>query len=196
MILKFVPFMPGMIYSGVIRSGATTFPTLRFRIPSVSFYLAQCAPLTSPRFPFHPKHQSFMLLQMNLPLLPLAQLESESTGSGIAGVIGVLLYLGIIVLIIAGLWKIFAKAGKPGWASIIPFYNFIVLLEIVGKPTWWIILAFVPIVNIVIVIMVYIDLAKSFGKGVGFGLGLTFLSPIFICILGFGSAQYKGPVSA
>ncbi|MFT6863931.1 MAG: hypothetical protein ACJAVK_002493 [Akkermansiaceae bacterium] len=132
---------------------------------------------------------------MKLPLLSLAQLESESTGGGIAAVIGVLLYLGIIVLVIAGLWKIFTKAGKPGWASIIPIYNFIVLLEIVGRPTWWIILAFVPIVNIIIIIMVYIDLARSFGKGVGFGLRLTFLAPIFICILGFGSAQYKGPAT-
>jgi len=134
--------------------------------------------------------------QMNLPLLLLAQSESESAGGGIAAAFGTLIYVGIIVLIIAGLWKTFAKAGKPGWASIVPIYNFIVLLEIVGRPTWWVILAFIPIVNVVIAIMVYIDLAKSFGKGVGFGLGLTFLSPIFICILGFGSAQYKGPAAA
>ena len=133
---------------------------------------------------------------MNLPLLLLAQSETESAGGGIAAAFGTLIYLGIIVLIIAGLWKIFAKAGKPGWTSIIPIYNFIVLLEIVGRPTWWVILAFIPIVNVVIIIMVYIDLAKSFGKGVGFGLGLTFLSPIFVCILGFGSAQYKGPAAA
>jgi hypothetical protein len=134
--------------------------------------------------------------QMNLPLLLLAQSETESAGGGIAAAFGTLIYLGIIVLIIAGLWKIFAKAGKPGWTSIIPIYNFIVLLEIVGRPTWWVILAFIPIVNVVIIIMVYIDLAKSFGKGVGFGLGLTFLSPIFVCILGFGSAQYKGQAAA
>jgi hypothetical protein len=133
---------------------------------------------------------------MNLPLLLLAQSETESAGGGIAAAFGTLIYLGIIVLIIAGLWKIFAKAGKPGWTSIVPIYNFIVLLEIVGRPTWWVILAFIPIVNVVIIIMVYIDLAKSFGKGVGFGLGLTFLSPIFVCILGFGSAQYKGPAAA
>jgi hypothetical protein len=133
---------------------------------------------------------------MNLPLLLLAQSETESAGGGIAAAFGMLIYLGIIVLIIAGLWKIFAKAGKPGWTSIVPIYNFIVLLEIVGRPTWWVILAFIPIVNVVIIIMVYIDLAKSFGKGVGFGLGLTFLSPIFVCILGFGSAQYKGPAAA
>jgi len=91
------------------------------------------------------------------------------------------------------MWKVFAKAGQPGWAALVPIYNMIVLLQIVGRPTWWLLLFFVPIVNIFIGLMVINDLSKSFGKGTGFTLGLIFLSPIFWCILGFGPAQYIGP---
>ncbi|MDZ4169731.1 MAG: DUF5684 domain-containing protein [Coriobacteriia bacterium] len=98
-----------------------------------------------------------------------------------------------IVIIVVAQWKIFTKANKPGWASIVPIYNIIVLLEIVGRPIWWIILFLVPFVNVVIMIMVYNDLSKSFGKGAGFTLGLVFLSAIFMLILGFGSARYIGP---
>ncbi len=110
-------------------------------------------------------------------------------------VIGLLIsvaYLGSIVLTIAGLWATFSKAGKPGWACIIPIYNVIVLLEIAGKPLWWLILLFVPLVNLIIVLLVTLDVAKAFGKGVGFGLGLVFLPFVFYPILGFGDAEYQG----
>lgn len=100
------------------------------------------------------------------------------------------LYLGIIILSIAGTWATYAKAGKPGWASIVPIYNVIVLLEIAGKPIWWLILLFIPFVNIIVAIMIQIDVAKAFRKDSGFGLGLAFLPFIFYPILGFGSAQY------
>lgn len=107
--------------------------------------------------------------------------------------IAIILVLVIVVLIFASLWKIFVKAGKPGWAALIPIYNTIVLLEIVGKPWWWILFMLVPIVNYVIIIWVTNLLSKSFGKGVGFTLGLIFLGVIFYPILGFGSATYQGP---
>ena len=119
------------------------------------------------------------------------------TGDNVAGVIGaifgvmMLVYLAVIVLMIAGMWMVFSKAGKPGWAAIVPIYNIIVLLEIVGKPIWWILLCLIPFVNIVIFILIAIDLAKVFGKGVGFALGLVFLPFIFYPVLGFGSAQYQ-----
>lgn len=112
------------------------------------------------------------------------------------GMVGILIYLAVIVLIVAGCWKMFSKAGKPGWAAIIPIYNMVVLLEIVGKPIWWILLFFIPLVNFIVAILVYVELAKVFGKGVGFAIGLLLLSPIFIPILGFGSAQYQGPAKA
>ena len=118
----------------------------------------------------------------------LAQSEEAAAGGGFSSIIGLV----VAVLVIAGMWKVFTKAGKPGWAAIIPIYNTIVLLQIAGKPIWWIVLLFIPIVNIVIAVMVMISVAKAFGKGTGFALGLLFLSPIFIPILGFSDAQYTG----
>ena len=112
------------------------------------------------------------------------------------GVVGWLFYMAIIVFAIVVQWKIFTKAGKPGWASIIPIYNIIVLLEIVGKPWWWLLLMLVPVVNIVLLIMVMIALAKVFGKDGGFAVGLIFLSIIFMAILAFGDAKYLGPQAA
>lgn len=108
------------------------------------------------------------------------------------GVIALIVQLAIIFVIIAGIWKTFAKAGKPGWAAIIPIYNLVVMMQIAGKPLWWVILCFIPIVNIVILILASISLAEKFGKGGGFGVGLALLGFIFYPILGFGSAQYKG----
>ncbi|MBS0662329.1 MAG: signal peptidase I [Verrucomicrobia bacterium] len=99
----------------------------------------------------------------------------------------------IIVLIVAGFWKVFTKASQPGWAAIIPIYNLYILLKIVGRPAWWLILFLVPIVNLVIAVLVALDVAKSFGKGTGFGIGLFLLGFIFYPILGFGDAVYGGP---
>ena len=116
-------------------------------------------------------------------------------GAGI-GILGWLLYMAVIVFYIFCMWKIYVKAGKPGWAAIVPIYNILVQLEIVGRPWWYLLLMFVPVVNIVISIMIIFDLAKVFGKGTGFGFGLLFLSFIFIPILAFGDAQYTAPVVA
>ncbi|MEK6770141.1 MAG: DUF5684 domain-containing protein [Pseudomonadota bacterium] len=112
---------------------------------------------------------------------------------GNSGNITLLIYLAVFIFLIASFWKVFTKAGQPGWASIIPIYNFIVMLQIVGRPWWWILLLLIPIVGIVIAIIVSIDMAKSFGKGVGFGIGLALLGIIFYPILGFGGAKYQGP---
>ena len=90
------------------------------------------------------------------------------------------------------MWKVFTKAGKPGWAAIIPIYNVIVLLEIIGKPVWWFVLLLIPLVNFVIIIMVFNQLSRSFGRGVGMTLLLIFLPFIAFPVLGFGSAQYVG----
>ena len=100
--------------------------------------------------------------------------------------------IGVIVVALVSIWRIFQKAGKPGWAAIVPIYNVVIMLQIAGKPLWWIILLFIPIANIVVLVLINIALAEKFGKGVGFALGLIFLSPIFWCILGFGDAQYLG----
>ena len=105
----------------------------------------------------------------------------------------IVVYVALIVLMIASLWKIFTKAGKPGWACIIPIYNIIVLLEIVGKPWWWLLLMLIPFVGIVLGIWMLNLLSKSFGHEVGFTLGLLFLGFIFIPILGLGESKYIGP---
>ena len=117
-----------------------------------------------------------------------------ASGGG-AGVL-VFLLIGLIfaVIEIAALWNVFTKAGEKGWKSIIPIWNYIVLMRIIGRPVWWIILLFIPFVNIIVFIIVYLDLAKAFGKGVGFAVGLILLGFIFLPILGFGSARYVGPV--
>ena len=90
-------------------------------------------------------------------------------------------------------WKIFSKAGEPGWAAIIPIYNAIIFFKIIGKPWWWIFMYLIPIVNIVFAIWTVNMLSKSFGKDEGFTVGLILLGFIFIPILGYGSAQYQGP---
>jgi len=108
-------------------------------------------------------------------------------------VLGFLVWLAIAGFYIYVLWKIFEKAGKPGWAAIIPIYNVIVVLEIVGRPIWWVILFLIPVVSLVISIIVAIDLSKSFGHGALYGLGLAFLGFIFAPILAFGSDTYQGP---
>jgi len=133
------------------------------------------------------------------PFLLLAQgengLDPDMAAAGAFGLVIGVIYLAVIVLMIASLWKIFVKAGKPGWAAIVPIYNIIVLMEIVGRPVWWIILLFIPFVNFVILIILAIDLAKSFGQGGGFAAGLILLSVIFYPILAFGGSQYVGPAA-
>lgn len=94
------------------------------------------------------------------------------------------------VAMFVGLWKLLVKAGKPGWAAIVPFYNLYCMFDITFGKGWMFLLLFVPVVGLVFAVMLWFKLAKAFGKGIGFGFGLLFLSPIFICILGFGNAEY------
>ncbi len=130
--------------------------------------------------------------------LLLAQTEAYQPGAGEAAIGGfaLLVYILLLAVLIVAMWKIFVKAGKPGWASIVPIYSVVVLLEIVGRPVWWIVMLLIPFVNFVFIFILMIDLAKSFGKGVGFALGLIFISPVFLPVLGFGSARYRGPAAA
>ncbi len=125
----------------------------------------------------------------------------SSSGGAIAAIMAIILACLIPIIIVSvitivGQWKVYTKAGKPGWACIIPIYNLIVMLEIVGKPIWWIILFFIPCVNFVFIIWTLNLLSKSFGQSEGFTIGLLFLGFIFWPILGFGSYQYLGPSAA
>lgn len=121
--------------------------------------------------------------------------EYSAVGAGIGA--GIIIFsIAFVVLVYASLWKIFVKAGKPGWAALVPIYNTIVLIEIVGKPTIWILWLLVPCVNIVFAVWLTNLLSKSFGKTEGFTIGLLIFPMIFYPILGFGSAQYIGPSAA
>jgi Family of unknown function (DUF5684) len=104
-------------------------------------------------------------------------------------------YLVILLIMVVSLWKIFTKAGKPGWAALIPIYNLVVLLQMVRRPVWWVLLMLVPLVNIVVLIVVYDDVAKAFGRGVGTTLLLILLPFIGWPMLAFGSAKYTQPAA-
>ncbi len=126
----------------------------------------------------------------------LAQYSNNgSSGGGGATAILLVIYFAVIILEIAGIWKVFTKAGQPGWAAIIPFYNIYLMLKISGHPGWWLVLFFIPIVNIIVFFIMGIDIARSFGKSTGFGVGLVLLGFIFWPILGFGDARYVGPAA-
>jgi uncharacterized membrane protein YhaH (DUF805 family) len=136
---------------------------------------------------------------MDLMLLAAAFQETEDYQRG-GGIIGALfggvfmiVWLVVLVAVIAGMWKMFEKAGKPGWAAIVPIYNIIVLLEIVGRPLWWIVLFLIPCVSFVAWIIIAIDVAKAYGKDVAYGIGIALLGFIFLPMLGFGAARYVGP---
>lgn len=134
---------------------------------------------------------------LNLATILLQNDDSGGIFAALFGGLGMICWFIFIIILIAAMWKIYAKAGKPGWSAIIPFYNIWVLLEIVGRPGWWLILFFIPFVNFIIAIIVSIDLAKSFGKSAAYGIILLFFfNVIGYLMLGFGSAEYEGPSAA
>ncbi|PYI95331.1 MAG: signal peptidase I [Verrucomicrobia bacterium] len=112
-----------------------------------------------------------LLLSIHVLVAEEPGTSSAGGGSPVPGIIGLL----IALLVIVATWKVFTKAGQPGWASIIPIYNLYIWCKIVGRPWWWILLMLIPLVNFVVAIILCIDLAKSFGKGAGFGIGLALL---------------------
>lgn len=142
-----------------------------------------------------------LLFNSMLALLPMSTLlaqtsDFEAQTQTAPSPVFIVVWLAVAVLMIAAMWKVFTKAGQPGWASLIPIYNIYIMCKIAGRPGWWVLLMFIPLVNIIIAIILLIDISKSFGMGVGFGLGLIFLGIIFWPILGFGSATYQGAAAA
>jgi hypothetical protein len=107
-----------------------------------------------------------------------------------------IVWLVLAIVVIAGMWKVFTKAGRPGWAVLIPIYDIYVLLKIAGKPGWWLILLLIPVVGLVFAILAVAALANCFGKGAGFTVGLILLPFVFYPILGFGDAKYTAPPAA
>ncbi len=122
-------------------------------------------------------------------------MDENSTAIFASLAIGFLFTIGIIaIIILIAEWKIYEKAGQPGWACIIPIYNVFILLKIIGKPWWWLLMFLIPIVNLIFAIWMLNLLAKSFGRSEGFTIGLLFLPFIFYPILGFGKDEYQGPI--
>jgi hypothetical protein len=128
--------------------------------------------------------------------------DTTTTSAGSAAMGGAIFFGALIItLIIAipmiiAMWKIFVKAGQPGWAALVPIYNSYVLVQIAGLPILWFILMLVPYVNSIAAIYVIYMLAKSFGKDAGFTALLVLLPFIGFPILGFGKAQYQGPAGS
>lgn len=127
--------------------------------------------------------------------------QSGANSSIAAAGIGILVLLAIFVifaLAIVAMWRLYEKAGKPGWASIVPFYNIFVMLEIVGRPTWWFaVILLVPIVQTVFSVIVAIDFAKSYGKGLWYGLGSLFFPFIIYPVMAWDkNVRYIGPAAA
>lgn len=121
---------------------------------------------------------------------------SYDTGTGSLADVGIILVIALVVVVamLIAVWKVFTKAGKPGWAAIVPIYNAYILTEIAGRPGWWTLLMFIPYVNYVILLLISIDIAKAFGKSTAFGVvGLWLFGPVGYAMLGFGSATYQGP---
>lgn len=125
-------------------------------------------------------------------------MSDQDAANAVAGVFGAIMfvYLAVLLVMVISGWVIFTKAGKPGWAAIVPIYNIIVLLEIVGRPIWWIVLLIIPFVGFIVAILLMIDLAKSFGKDIGYAIGLILLGVVFMPMLAFGDAKYVGPAAA
>ena len=120
-------------------------------------------------------------------------MEGSDAAALAGGVIGVLIGLSIAIVMLVGMWKTFTKAGKPGWACIIPFYNIIVLLQIAGQPVWLIIGFFIPFINFLTSIWIMHNISKRFGGGIGLTVLLVF--SIGWLIIGFGDAKYNPNVA-
>lgn len=118
-------------------------------------------------------------------------LLAQNDDGGISNVVFVI-ELALVAATLAGMWGAFAKAGKPGWAALIPIYNLIVILELASRPLWWILLLLIPCVNVLAILILMIDFAKAYGRGPAFGVGLALLGFIFWPLLGFGDAKYVG----
>jgi len=126
--------------------------------------------------------------------VPISDAEAAAAAGGAAVLFLVLGLIGYVISSL-GLMGVFTKAGKPAWAAFVPIYNLIVLLEVVGRPVWWLVLFLIPGVNVVAMIIVMNDLSKSFGHEAGFTVGLVLLTVVFLWILWLGSSTYRGPAA-
>jgi uncharacterized protein DUF5684 len=129
---------------------------------------------------------------MTMTTISTVIVQDQTLGAAL-GAIFMIVMLALTVLFFVGFWKVFTKAGQPGWAALIPFYNAYILTKIAGRPGWWVLMLMIPFVNIAFGILLAIDIAKAFGQGAAFGVILLFLlSGIGYLVLGFGEYRYVG----
>ena len=119
--------------------------------------------------------------------------DMTSSSATIQAMVTMTLALAFVFMTAASFWRIFNKAGEPGWKCLVPIYSAVVFHRIIGRPTWWVLLLCIPFVNLIPMTLECSDLAKVFGKGMGFAVGIFFFGPLFLMILAFGSAEYVGP---
>jgi hypothetical protein len=132
----------------------------------------------------------FIAVELRRMLLANGAVTALQTGDGSLGVVVVQLVIGVAQL--AGMWAVFEKADRAGWAAIIPIYNLYVMLQIGDNAWWWLPVLLLPLVNIYALYRIHAGVARAFGKGIGFGLGLAFLGPVCFPVLGFGNYRYTG----
>ncbi|WP_240150117.1 DUF5684 domain-containing protein [Haloarcula sp. JP-Z28] len=123
-------------------------------------------------------------------MVPIEVLATPLQSSDAGGIVLLLFQLLLAAIQIAGMWMVFKKAGHAGWKAIIPIYNFYIMLRIGENAWWWLVLVFIPILNLYALYKIHAGVARAFGRGIGFGLGLTFLGILFFPLLGFGDYQY------
>jgi hypothetical protein len=126
-----------------------------------------------------------------VPLELQAPLQSSDILGGAAATVILLFQLALVGVQVAGMWTVFEKANYAGWKAIVPIYNLYVMLQIGENRWWWLLLLVVPVVNLYAVYKIHAGVARSFGRGIGFGLGLAFLGILFFPLMGFGDYQYR-----
>jgi len=129
---------------------------------------------------------------MTMTMISAVIVQDQTLGAAL-GAIFMIIMLALTVLFLVGFWKVFTKAGQPGWAALIPFYNAYILTKIAGRPGWWVLMLMIPFVNLAFGILLAIDIAKAFGQGAAFGVVLLFLlSGVGYLVLAFGDYRYVG----
>ncbi len=126
----------------------------------------------------------------------MSSTAASTQGSGAISAVAGLIYLAVIVFFLVAMWRLYSKAGEPGWTGIVPIVNTFYMLKIVGRPFWWFFIFLIPVIGWIWAIIAMNDLSRSFGRGGWFTVGLVFLPFIFFPILAFGSARYQGPAAA
>ncbi len=177
------------VFFASIFSGLYTFVLYQFIDPSLQEQMKLYTEEQILKQGNIPEEQMEIALNMALKFQkPIIMLLISIFGGAFFG-----LFFSLIITGLYGMWKTYEKANEPGWASIVPVYNMIVLVRIINKPFWWVIMFFIPIINLVFLIWAYNLLAKCFRKDVGFTVGLVLLGFIFFPLLGFGDSEYTKP---